>query len=116
MVDPTAREAVRLAPPGEATTRLVEPEVTGAAGGRMSGSATLVDATVQVMRRLQHAGRLSQQSEPRVFGLIERFTTFVQRAYGVERLETGRRLSSLAALIAHEHDSTAAAAAAGVHR
>jgi site-specific recombinase XerC len=47
----------------------------------------LTDVNVQVMRRLQHAGRLSQQSEPRVFGLIERFTTFVQRAYGVERLE-----------------------------
>jgi site-specific recombinase XerC len=47
----------------------------------------LADGNAQVMRRLQRARRLSQQSEPRVFGLIERFTTFVQRAYGVERLE-----------------------------
>lgn len=47
----------------------------------------LADVSVQVIHRLQRTRRISQQSEPRVFGLIERFTTFVQRAYGIERLE-----------------------------
>jgi integrase len=56
----------------------------------------LTDVDVQVMRRLQRTRRLSQQSEPRVFELIERFTAFVQRAYGVELLEnvTGAHVES----------------------
>jgi integrase len=88
VVDPTAREAVRLAPHEEApTTRLVEPEVTGAAPGRPSGSSTLVDATALVARELIRAQRLSDQSQPRVLGLIARFSAFVQRAYGLEHLD-----------------------------
>ena len=87
MVEPTARETVRRVPHGEATTRLVEPEVTGAAPGRPGGSATLVDATALVARELGRAQRLSEQSQPGVLGLIGRFGAFVQRAYGLERLD-----------------------------
>jgi integrase len=88
VVDPTAREAIRLAPHSEAkTTRLVEPEVTGAPPGPPNGSATLVAATAVVARELIRAQRLSDQSQPRVLGLIARFSAFVQRAYGLERLD-----------------------------
>jgi integrase len=88
VADPTAWEADRPAPRGEAAiTRLVEPGVTGAARRRPGESATLVDATALVVRELRRAQRLSDQSQPRVLGLIARFSAFVQRAYGLQRLD-----------------------------
>lgn len=50
------------------------------------GLSSLSRAVGQVTAELRRRGRLSKQSEPRVFGLFDRFVGFAGRAFGVESL------------------------------